>query len=172
MTRYEYRVVPAPSRGVKVKGARTTEARFAHALMDVMNEMGREGWEYQRTDTLPCEERVGLTGRATRFQNMLVFRRIISEAEDAGVEAPPRRLPAPEAQPDPQRDESGAAATANVPERTQSIAARLSETLTARPAEGPSPSLRPAPEPGTAPPVGAANGKGLPHPGNGGVAGD
>lgn len=79
MTTYEYKVVPAPKRGLKAKGVKTTEDRFAHALEEVMNPLGAQGWDYVRTDTLPCEERVGLTGRRTEFQNMLVFRRALPE---------------------------------------------------------------------------------------------
>ena len=82
MTRFEYKVIPAPKRGEKVRGARTTEDRFATALSGLMNRMGRDGWEYQRADTLPCEERSGLTGRHTTFQNMLIFRRALPEAAD------------------------------------------------------------------------------------------
>jgi hypothetical protein len=77
MTAYEYKVVPAPRKGVKLKGVRSAEGRFAHALELVMNEMGADGWEYLRADTLPCDERQGLTGRNTTFQNMLVFQRRI-----------------------------------------------------------------------------------------------
>lgn len=76
MTGFEYKVVPAPRRGEKVKGLRATEDRFAHALTELMNSLGAEGWEYLRADTLPCEERHGLAGRTTvTTQNMLVFRR-------------------------------------------------------------------------------------------------
>jgi hypothetical protein len=75
MTTFEYKVVPAPKRGLKGKGVRGSDAKFANALQSVMNEHGSDGWEYQRTDTLPCEERQGLTGKTTTFQNMLVFRR-------------------------------------------------------------------------------------------------
>ena len=75
MQRYEYRVVPAPKKGKKAKGVKTAEGRFAAALGDCMNEMAADGWEYLRTDTLPSEERAGITGRTTVFQNMLVFRR-------------------------------------------------------------------------------------------------
>lgn len=85
MTRYEYKVLPAPKRGEKVRGLRGTEARFAHALEVLMNEQGAEGWEYQRTDTLPCEERVGFTGRTTTFQHVLVFRKSVA---DETAEAP------------------------------------------------------------------------------------
>jgi hypothetical protein len=83
MTRYEYKVLPAPKRGEKVRGLRGTEARFAHSLEVLMNEQGAEGWEYQRTDTLPCEERVGFTGRTTKFQHVLVFRKAIENETEA-----------------------------------------------------------------------------------------
>ncbi|MDN5788826.1 DUF4177 domain-containing protein [Pseudorhodobacter sp.] len=75
MQRFEYQVVPAPKKGEKARGAKTTAERFAVALTQVMNRMGGNGWEYIRADTLPCEERVGLTGSKSSFQNMLVFRR-------------------------------------------------------------------------------------------------
>lgn len=82
MQNFEYKVVPAPKKGLKGKGLKTAEARFANAMMSVMNELGADGWEYQRSDTLPCEERSGLRGRNTTFQNMLVFRRSIPAAAD------------------------------------------------------------------------------------------
>lgn len=87
MSHYEYKVVPAPNKGLKVKGAKTAADRFANALETAMNTLGADGWEYQRTDTLPCEERSGLTGRVTTLQNILVFRRAIvtQEAEIAEV---------------------------------------------------------------------------------------
>lgn len=74
---YEYRVVPAPRRAAKAKGARSGEERFALALSAVMNELGAQGWEYVRSDTLPMDERTGLTGTKTSYLNMLVFRRVI-----------------------------------------------------------------------------------------------
>ncbi len=83
MTRYEYKVVPAPRKGQRGKGVRGTEGKFANALQLLMNEYGAEGWDYQRTDTLPCEERSGLTGRTTTYQNMLVFRRPLPEKAPA-----------------------------------------------------------------------------------------
>ena len=83
MPRYEYKVVPAPKKGRRGKGVKGPEGRFANALEIVMNELGAEGWEYQRTDTLPADERQGLTGRTTVFQNMLVFRRALESAEEA-----------------------------------------------------------------------------------------
>lgn len=91
--RYEYRIVPAPEKGEKLKGA-SPEARFAHAMERVLNDMGARGWEYQRCDTLPATERTGLTGTEVQWRNLLVFRRPL--AEDAQPFAP-RLLEAPEA---------------------------------------------------------------------------
>lgn len=82
MSSYEYQVIPAPRKGKKARGVKGTEARFALAMQDVLNEAGADGWEYLRTDTLPSEERSGLTGRTTVYQNMLVFRRPIADLSD------------------------------------------------------------------------------------------
>lgn len=100
MSKYEYKVVPAPRKGEKAKGVKGVEDRFAYALMNVMNELGRDGWEYMRADTLPCETRSGLTGRSTAFQNMLIFRRALEEtAEDS--DAAPVFTPRIDEQPEP-----------------------------------------------------------------------
>ena len=79
--RYEYRVLPAPKTGLKDKGIKSTEDRFANALATTMNTMGAQGWEYQRTDTLPAQQREGLMGKATVFQNMMVFRRALPDID-------------------------------------------------------------------------------------------
>lgn len=92
---FEYSVVPAPRKGVKARGVRSAEDRFANALETVMNEKGADGWEYVRTDTLPSEERQGLTGRTTVFQNMMVFRRPLA----AKTTTPTALLEAPAAEP-------------------------------------------------------------------------
>lgn len=81
MPRFEYKVIPAPKRGEKARGVKTTEERFAYALTSLMNELGAEGWDYVRADALPCEERVGFTGTKTTFQNVLVFRRVLGAAD-------------------------------------------------------------------------------------------
>lgn len=83
MQQFEYRVVPAPRKAEKARGLKTTPERFAHALSQTMNDMAREGWEYLRADTLPCEERAGLTGKTTTYQNVLVFRRAVARMADA-----------------------------------------------------------------------------------------
>jgi len=80
MTQFEYKVVPAPKKGKRGKGVKGSDGKFANALETVINEWAANGWEYQRTDTLPSEERQGLTGRTTVFQNVLIFRRTVEEA--------------------------------------------------------------------------------------------
>ena len=89
MTAYEYRVIPAPTKGRKAPGVKSADARFAHTLKEVINEAASEGWEYQRSDILPSEERQGLTSSHTVYRSILVFRRPASAAatpEDAPVE--------------------------------------------------------------------------------------
>lgn len=78
---YEYKVIPAPLRTAKVKGLKTTSERFAHLLESSLNEEAGAGWEFLRAETMPCEERKGLTGTAKSFQTMLVFRRSLHEPD-------------------------------------------------------------------------------------------
>ena len=100
MQRFEFKVVPAPKRGEKSRAAKKTEDRFALALTQLMNSLGAEGWDYVRADTLPCDERSGLTGTKTTYQNMLVFRRPVAEAEAAAPSFNTlRAAPEPEAPP-------------------------------------------------------------------------
>lgn len=93
MTTYEYKVVPAPVRGVKAPGVKTNEDRFALALETAMNEAAADGWEYIRADTLPCEQRDGLISKTTVYQNMLVFRRV-KPVSSAPKMKPQRQAPA------------------------------------------------------------------------------
>jgi len=94
MTQDVYKVVPAPHQGRKAKGAKSTGDRFALALSDILNEMAADGWEFLRAETLPCDERKGLTGTQTTFQNLLVFRRgalaegVAFAEQNEGVAAP------------------------------------------------------------------------------------
>lgn len=121
MTRYEYKVVPAPHKGTKAKGVKTPEGRFALSVEQILNQMGAEGWEYQRAELLPSDERSGLTGSTTHWRNVLVFRRLIEakvpeqpvaepveavveETIEAAVDDPPPGTPI--ARPIPGPDES------------------------------------------------------------------
>lgn len=85
MQSYEYKVIPAPARGEKDRGLKTGAEKFAHALGLAMNALAREGWEYWRAETLPAEERSGLTSKTTVYHNLLVFRRPVGERLSPGT---------------------------------------------------------------------------------------
>lgn len=98
MQHYEYKVVPAPAKGTKAKGVKTPQDRFANSVELLLNEMAAQGWEYQRAELLPSEERAGLTGSATNWRNVLIFRRAVpDEATTAPVAEHPAApdVPAP-----------------------------------------------------------------------------
>ncbi len=123
MTHFEYKVIPAPKKGLRGKGVKGNDGKFAHALTTVLNEQAADGWLYQRSDTLPLEERSGLTGKTTTYMNMLVFRRKIAPeiakkpplaiTAAPAVEAHPETPPAPE--PTPLLDQIDAIDQGNAP---------------------------------------------------------
>lgn len=118
MTTYEYKVVPAPRKGVKGKGVKGVEGRFAHGLEKVLSEHGADGWEYLRSDTLPSDERSGLATSVTTWRTVLVFRR--PRADDASAFEPrliEAAAPALAAAAAPQADEPADAEDAS-PEET------------------------------------------------------
>jgi len=131
MQRYEYKVIPAPSKGLKSKGIKGTEARFAHAIETTMNEMGNAGWTYLRADILPSEERQGLTSTTTVYRTLLVFQRLIEEpVEDTA----PALIAAPETPPkdtaeDPDTEASEATVEDARDDSTPPSAATLAATL-------------------------------------------
>lgn len=146
MQQHEYTVIPAPARGEKTRGARTGAERFAHALTVEINRMAAAGWEYIRAETLPCEERSGLTSRTTVYHNVLVFRRRLpSLATVPEPEAAPRATPAA---PSASLAESPAAVPVPAAESRPALHAELDDpgaataTVTAAPE---------TPEPGPAP---------------------
>ena len=97
MQRYAYKVVPAPEKSIKSKGVKAGAARFALTLEQVMNDLGADGWDYVRADTLPVQERSGLTSTQTVYRNVLVFRKPLDETA-----ATPAPLAAPTSEPDPE----------------------------------------------------------------------
>jgi hypothetical protein len=107
--RFEYKIVPAPAKVQKNKGIKTPEDRFAHTLEEVLNEMAAEGWEYQRAETLPSQERAGLTSTVTEWRNVLVFRKTV---EDMAVQSPVTPQPAVAAEVVPDIDDTALRADA------------------------------------------------------------
>ena len=84
---WEYKVVPAPVKGVKEKGVKTPEARFALCIEHLLNEMAADDWQFHRAETLPSEERAGLTSTQTVWRHVMIFRRPV-EAEEADYTPP------------------------------------------------------------------------------------
>ena len=82
----DYKVIPAPRKGLKAKGVKTPEDRFAHALQELINSEAKQGWRFLRAETLPSEERQGLTSSVTNYRSLLVFRRPKSAAAAAAPE--------------------------------------------------------------------------------------
>lgn len=106
MRQFEYKAIPAPNTGTKAKGVKTREDRFALSMTEALNEMAGEGWEYVRAEMLPVEERKGLTGTQTTYQNVLIFRRL--KAAPLALDDSPRvrSVPAPTfEEPAPANDE-------------------------------------------------------------------
>lgn len=101
MTQFQYKVVPAPAKGEKIRGVKAAEDRFALAIERLMNEMAAEGWEFQRAELLPSEERSGLTSSQTIWRNLLVFRR---PADSTTIEAPAPVAPPATADASPESD--------------------------------------------------------------------
>ena len=71
MSRFEYKVVPAPSDVTDPLDGRADEERLACALESLMNQLGADGWHYQRMDALPLNRHAA----ASRFCGLMVFRR-------------------------------------------------------------------------------------------------
>jgi hypothetical protein len=73
---YEYKVIPAPRKAQRTKGAKGTTERFAIGLQATLNELGASGWSFVRSETLPVDERHGLLRKAVEeFHTVLIFRR-------------------------------------------------------------------------------------------------
>jgi hypothetical protein len=103
MPRFEYKLVPAPEKATKHKGLKGA-ANFSATLEDILNELGADGWHYLRADTLPHEERSGLTSKTTTYRNILVFQRPLPEDLPAA-----QPVATPEAAPAPPADRVGVA---------------------------------------------------------------
>ncbi|WP_112321498.1 DUF4177 domain-containing protein [Oceanibium sediminis] len=103
MQNFEYRIIPAPRRAKRAKGARTPSDRYARTLTDLVNAEAAEGWEYLRADTLPVDEKQGMLSSAKEvFQTVLVFRRERSASAPAkGASASVRPIRAEPGAPSP-----------------------------------------------------------------------
>lgn len=151
MSKFVYKAVPAPTKGQKAKGVKSTEERFALSITETLNEMASDGWEYVRAETLPCDERKGLTGTQTTYQNILIFKKFM-QAQPMTLE--PAAAPAPAVATNSDGDLPLRRAFASEPrpsmETNPAPARPVSEPVSPRRV-----SSQP-PEAGTAPPLGSA----------------
>lgn len=75
MSRFEYKVVPAPERARPGLIAGDRRDRYASTLTEAINALAEEGWTFLRTDRLPYTVR-GFLGRKIREpREVMVFQR-------------------------------------------------------------------------------------------------
>ncbi len=83
---HEYKVVPAPLRAEKSRGLKTTADRFANTLAERINAEAAGGWQFVRTETLPCEERRRWGANRATTQVVMIFARELGQTRpDAGA---------------------------------------------------------------------------------------
>ena len=84
MSAYEYKTVAAPRRAGRYRGVAKGPDSFARTIEETLTNEAIDGWEFQRAENLPCEEKHGwLSRRETVFHSVLVFRRARVEARPA-----------------------------------------------------------------------------------------
>lgn len=108
---YDYKCVAAPEKARRRRGAKTRTDRVALAMEDILKAEAKGGWEYQRTDLIPVEEKSGWFGRQHDVHRaVLVFRKLkgssrpyaASDLQDPAASVEPASTPAPAPNPAPQ----------------------------------------------------------------------
>ena len=121
---FEYKCVAAPERAKRRKGARGRTERVAKAMEEIISAEAIEGWEYQRTDLIPIEEKSGLFSRPQEVHRaVLVFRRALAQSLEMHHEprpAPRTVIPSPT---EPEIDEEPIRLAAERDERPQTVPA-------------------------------------------------
>ncbi len=77
MERFEYRVVKCPSKSTKYTNLDKATDAFAQTLMDGMNELAIEGWQFVRNEAMVESRRTLLWGSSKRRQDYMVYRRAL-----------------------------------------------------------------------------------------------
>ena len=102
MTGYTYKTVAAPRRLKKIKGVKGKDALLARTVEDLIAVEAAQGWEYQRTDTFPVEEKGGLFSKSSvETRAVLIFRKAVASAPAQPVAQPMAAAPQHAAQPQP-----------------------------------------------------------------------
>lgn len=77
MTKYEFKVVPAPERARKLSREERDLDPIAATLSEAMNELGLRGWNFVRMETVSMAGQ-GFLGGKSESRNLLIFRRELS----------------------------------------------------------------------------------------------
>lgn len=75
MERFEYKLVKAPQKSNKYSGLNKLDDKFAHTLMDSMNDIASDGWQFLRKEVMTETKRRGFFGRKSTSHDYLVYRR-------------------------------------------------------------------------------------------------
>ncbi len=75
MERYEYRLVEAPGPARAASGVHRRDDGLAAAILEILNEAGREGWQFLRRESLAAGRPSGWLRRRAEHRDYLVFRR-------------------------------------------------------------------------------------------------
>jgi hypothetical protein len=73
--RYEYKLVPTPKQSAIFKGLPKSGDAFAQTLGHGMNELGRDGWEFLRTETVVEKRNVLVISSRKCRHDYMVYRR-------------------------------------------------------------------------------------------------
>ena len=76
---FEYRLTQKPAASKKVKGLKTIQDRYAHALTEALNTEAKSGWEFVGQENFTVEDKAGIM-KKSKFTDLtfLVFRREIA----------------------------------------------------------------------------------------------
>jgi len=90
MERFEYRFEVAPQKSRRYSGMKKSEDAFAHTMMDMVNAVAREGWEFLRLETVSHKR---FMRRGTERREYLVYRRALhSDGMTLDQPRAPRRV--------------------------------------------------------------------------------
>jgi len=79
MTEYEYKVLPAPEKPLRYKGIARGDDAFAVTLSEILNDQGKEGWVYLRTEKVTERRGVWPLRHRRVVREMIVFQRVKGE---------------------------------------------------------------------------------------------
>jgi hypothetical protein len=81
MAEYEYRVVPAPAKPARGKTDALGSDGFVALFSELLNDMGREGWIYVRTDVVTERRGRWPFRRQVETRDLVVFQRAVRSDE-------------------------------------------------------------------------------------------